>query len=405
MYLNKVNYSNQTLPTHGEINQGVSMIFRGDLKFGALQFHDVDIQLRLRNKVCPNELSIQLQKTGIEFDAKYHSISQKFGIFKTTADVPLNLRIKIAENKNGSYMGSFQSVVKLLGFQKQVNVSFSRSGSTFNTSGKVHGLYNAQVTCTAAGLASWESQTFVADGEFQEHSDDIIHSMSEALNRYAITSHNKAKKREESSRQTERRAKLRLEKAELFMRQTNEKMMRSHKAHDIAKRSLAVAEKHLNYIDRKARNYSKLVDKLRSEIEDLCQIKHCRAICQEGVACSTCYHDIKSKVMGSCFATCHKTQQERIPPFEETAWCQEEKCKRIHSTLGIFKKVFGETLGGIVKSVVTYVATTVVSAVYSPVAGAFVRGAIEFLDTGRPQDFHRSTTRFCGLPTRAPVHP
>ena len=387
MYLNKVNYSNQTLPTHGEINQGVSMIFRGDLKFGALQFHDVDIQLRLRNKVCPNELSIQLQKTGIEFDAKYHSISQKFGIFKTTADVPLNLRIKIAENKNGSYMGSFQSVVKLLGFQKQVNVSFSRSGSTFNTSGKVHGLYNAQVTCTAAGLASWESQTFVADGEFQEHSDDIIHSMSEALNRYAITSHNKAKKREESSRQTERRAKLRLEKAELFMRQTNEKMMRSHKAHDIAKRSLAVAEKHLNYIDRKARNYSKLVDKLRSEIEDLCQIKHCRAICQEGVACSTCYHDIKSKVMGSCFATCHKTQQERIPPFEETAWCQEEKCKRIHSTLGIFKKVFGETLGGIVKSVVTYVATTVVSAVYSPVAGAFVRGAIEFLDTGRPQDF------------------
>ena len=381
---------------YGETNVGTYVTFRGHLKFGPLRFNNLNIKLSVINSYCLNQSSTFSRNTGLEFSGNYHEIPRKLGVFDITSGIDLNLQLHITRNRNSSSTGSFQSMIKFLGIEKSVNVSISDTGLSFPVSGKIHGLFGASMICNA-GLASWENQRFNAVGEFDDKSEEasMRDSLSKELNRYALDVFNKAMRRETSSKETEQRAKARLENVLLFKKTMLEKVRRIRKEYLKSERELKSAEKNLTYLEQAAKNYSNEVNELRLELDGLCEIKQCFNICQEGLVCTKCFHDIIAKIMGVCPATCFNSEQRRLAPYTALALCEREKCTRIHSTNGLFKRIFGKKLGNIFKSVLSFGISALATFLGAPppVSSALGNGIVSLLDTGRVDEVLCSTVK------------
>ena len=362
------------------------VVFHGHIKFGPLQFPNLDIQLALRNSDCSKPTNSS-QNNGIELTGEPNKTPRrKFGIFELSPGLALKLRIRIARDRDSNSTCSFQSTAQILGFKILVNVDVSYKGLDFAASGKIHGLFGASMKCSAA-LAPWNSQIFTVAGELEDNSvrGGLKDSLKADLNKYAVQVLKKAKSRVAAVKETEQRAKLRLENVLLIKDDAMEKIQRIRKLHLIAERELTSAMKDLTYFEQAAKDYSADVEELKEDLDALCAVKECPDVCQEGVVCTTCYHDVIGKAMGMCPATCFKTEQRRLPPYTETVLCERPKCTRIHNTNGLFKMLLGKRIGNIVKNVLSLGISAVAIALRAPppLAAAIGSGLVTLVDTGR----------------------
>ncbi|XP_028397955.1 uncharacterized protein LOC114521651 [Dendronephthya gigantea] len=388
-FLDAMIYENKS--SYEEISNGISMSFNGNLKYGPIRFENLHIELSIGDLSCSNSMkscSNSTKTVGAVFTGDNYGKKgkTKFGIFRVSGNKPLNLLIAIARNKNSSSLGSFQAVTKILGFEKWVNVSFFEKGLAFRVDGKIHGLFDANMSCESR-LATWENQIFIVDGVFEDRltQTGLKHSLSLEMDRYAVRVFRKAMKRVRSINETEQRAKRRLEKVMTFEKLASETTQRAREEYQVASRGLKMAKQELAYLERAANNNSEELQELKSALDRLCPVKHCPDICQEGVSCTKCYQDIIGKAMGVCPATCFNTVQRRLPPLTEIVLCESQKCTRIHSTNGLFKRLLGETFGGILKSVVSFGISAFATFLGAPppLSSALGSGIVQLLDTGR----------------------
>ena len=374
-FLDTAIYSNKgrsELSKYTERNDGVMVAFHGHIKFGPLQFQNLDIQLAMRNSDC-SKASNSSQNTGVELTGEPNETRQrKFGIFELSSGLAHKLRIRIARDQDSNSTGSFQSTAQILGFKNLVNVDVSYKGLNFATSGKIHDLFDASMKCSSA-LVPWNSQIFSVAGEFEDNSvrGSLKNSLKIELNKYAAQVLKKATNRVAAVKETEQRAKVRLNNVLLIKNNALEKMQRIRKEYLRAERELVSAKKDLTYFERAEMDYSSDVKELKEDLDAICAVKQCPDVCQEGVVCTMCYHDIIGKTMGMCSATCFVTKQRRLPPYTEIVLCKRPKCTRTHNTNGFLKQIFGESFGNIAKDIIGLS------------FGVFGRGLATFMDTGR----------------------
>ena len=287
--------------------------FHGHIKFGPLQFPNLDIQLALRNSDC-SKTTNSSQNNGVELTGEPNKTQRrKFGIFERSPGLAQKLRIRIARDQDSNSSCSFQSTAQILGFKNLVNVDVSYKGLDFAASGKIHGLFGASMKCSAS-LAPWNSQIFTVAGELEDNSvrGSLKDSLKADLNKYAVQMLKKVTSRVAAVKETEQRAKVRLENVLLIRNNNMEKMQRIRKVYLVAEREFTSAMKDLTYFEQAAKDYSADVKELKEDLDALCAVKECPDVCQEGVVCTTCYHDVIGKAMGMCSATCFKTEQRRL---------------------------------------------------------------------------------------------
>ena len=387
------------------------MTFHGHIKFGPLQFQNLEIQLAMRNLDC-SKTTNSSQNIAVELTGEPNQTRQrKFGIFELSPDLTHKLQIRIPRDQGSNFTGSFQSTAKILGFKNLVKVDVSDKGIDFTTSGKIHGLFEASMKCSST-LATWNRQSFTVAGEFDHHSaqSSIKDSLKAELNKYAAHMLKKATSRVAAAKETEQRAKVRFENVLLIKNNAFQKLQRSSKEYLSAERKLASTMKDLAYFEQAANNYSADVDQLKKDLDVLCAVKECPDVCQEGVVCTTCYHDVIGKTMGMCSAMCLTTVQRRLPPYTEVVLCESPKCTRIHNTNGLFKKFLGKRFGSIVKGVLSFGITAVATVLGAPppVAAALGSGLVTLVDTGRVKEVFCSigkavVTSFIGGPSASKV--
>ena len=331
---------------NGGVISGVSMAFRGHLKFGPLRFEDVDIQLLTQQS---NTSSMLLEKadSGIELKGIYGDNVPKLGIFKTT---PLYLRLYIARKQNGSSWGSFQSVVKILGFEKHVNVSFSENGLNFNGSGMLHGLYDAQMRCHSR-LISWEDQRFAAIGEFWDKSGGLIEALYKALLGYGTRVLNRATRRVTAFKLREERAKKRVQNILDFTETRRREMNKAEEEYMAAEKNLKTAGLSLKNLER---NVSGSLTRLRLQLAKLCHVKECGDVCRKGVVCRKCDYKVAGKSKETCLDSCYKTEQRRIPLNGSSTLCEKHDCKRIYLKSALLRSYFENTIANITQKVFSY---------------------------------------------------
>ena len=319
----------------GDKINGVSIAFRGNLKFGPLRFDDVNIELRMQN----TELSIK---------GDYREITPKHsGIFKSA---PLEPQLYISRVESGSSMGSFQSLVNFLGIEKRVNVSFSRNGLTFNVSGKLHGLYDAFIRFDSP-LTSWESQTFVAAGEFVKKSDGLVEALDKALHAFGVDVFNRATRRVASFKLRKERAYTRLENTLAFEKTRRQEMDKAREDFMTAERRLEAAKKVLKNLEG---NVSARLKNLTSQLNKFCHMKQCSDVCRKGMVCRNCNYNIAAESRETCLATCFKTEQRVITSNVSSVLCKTQDCTRIYLKSSLSKVNLRNTLASITKEVFSY---------------------------------------------------
>ena len=331
---------------NGGVISGVSMAFRGHLKFGPLRFQDVDIRL-LAQQSNTSSMLPEKADSGIELKGIYRDNVPKLGMFKTT---PLYLRLYIARKQNGSSWGSFQSVVKILGFEKQVNVSFSENGLNFNASGMLHGLYDAQMRCHSC-LASWEDQRFAAIGEFGDKSGGLIEALYKVLLGYGTQVLNRATRRVTAFKLREERAKKRVQNILNFTETKRCEMNKAEGEYMAAEKNLKAAELSLKNLER---NVSGRLTRLGLQLAELCHVKECSDVCREGVVCRKCDYEVAGKSKETCLDSCYKTEQRRIPLNVSSTLCEKHDCKRIYLKSALLKSYFENTIANITKKVFSF---------------------------------------------------
>ena len=144
-FLDTVIYTNNEsqLSKYAERNDGVVMTFHGHIKFGPLQFQNLEIQLAMRNLDC-SKTTNSSQNIAVELTGEPNQTRQrKFGIFELSPDLTHKLQIRIPRDQGSNFTGSFQSTAKILGFKNLVKVDVSDKGIDFTTSGKIHGLFES----------------------------------------------------------------------------------------------------------------------------------------------------------------------------------------------------------------------------------------------------------------------
>ena len=377
---------------HTEVTDGFSCFFHGDLKFGGLKFRSSDVSLFMGNFVHSSYLttnSTNLTKNSVELFGRYTDRTNlTLGIFKHIPDIPINIRFFLAQETSKS-TGSFHAICNIFGIEKLINVSISHKGLSFEVSGKLYGSYAVSMNCLSR-LSSWENQVFDVEGRFEKDSvgTDLRSLLKRELDSYAANVIVQATKRLESADQTVERARARLDQVMLLKRKAVSKLQNLTNEYSITKRDSGFAQEYLKLLEKEVMNFSKDVEALQSDLNTLCEIRQCNKVCQEGILCTTCYEDVFGNSMGMCPATCFKAEQHRVPPFSEVVHCDRPKCKRIHNTNGLFKRVFGEEIGGIVKTVLSVGVSVVATGLGAPppVASALGEGLVTFLDTGRADE-------------------
>ena len=400
-FLDTILYNEKDRFHHSEKTNSISCALRGSLKVGLLRFNTMQVNLVIgSNGTFEN---------GVQLTGRFsESEDPTFGIFKRHLGSCMNIRFSFAENTPG-YTGSFCAIINIFGMEKSVNVSISNENIKFHVLGKMYSRFDASMNCSSR-ILPWGNQIFDVDGQFERNTakTDFVTALMKELESYGRNSISQAMKRKEAVDQTVEGARVRLEKVLSLKKVALNKLQRLTNEHAFAMKQFDTAKRTLKSLEIDAMNYSKDVDKLKLDLDNLCHRKQCDEVCQEGVHCSTCYEYVTEKSKGMCPATCFRTEQRLIPPYSEIVSCDRQKCKRIHSTNGFFKRVFGGLIGGIVKSVLSLAITGVATVLGAPppVAGALGSGITTLLDTGRVDEVFCSASKgflLAGIGGKSPL--
>ena len=377
---------------HFEKTDSLSCTFRGSLNVGLLRFNTAQVNLEMGEQVSPHtkfKNSLRLVGTFTE------SADLRFGIFKRHPGSCNHVRFLFAQNTPG-YTGFFCAICNMFGIEKLVNVSISDKDLKFQVRGKMYNRFDVNMNCSS-GILPWQNQVFNVEGQFDRNAGetDFVTTLKKELESYAKKSMSQAMNRKEAMDQTVERARVRLEKVLSLKKVALDELRRLNDNYVLAKQHFEMAKRTLKSLKVDTRNYSKDFQKLKLDLNNLCNVKQCDEVCQEGIYCTTCYEYITVKSKGMCPATCFRTEQRLIPPYSEVVHCDRQKCKRIHSTNGLFKRIFGDLIGGIVKAVLSIGITVVATALGTPppVAGALGSGITTLLDTGRVDEVFCSASR------------
>ena len=382
-FLDTIFYKGKNSVHYSEKTDSLSCSFRGTLKVGLLRFKTGQVNLLMGKQIGLNGTS----ENGIQLTGKFdESEDSTFGMFKRHPSSCLNVQFQFAQNTSW-YTGSFCAICNMFGIKKSVNVSISHKDVKFQVRGKVYDRFDAKLNCSSSILLPWENQVFDVDGTFERNAKetDLVAILRKELQSYAKHFILQAVQRKDAADRTVKRARIRQENILPLKSAAVSKLQHLTRDYAVAKKHYETAKGTLKTIQMEARNYSKEVDGLELRLKNLCNIKQCNQVCQEDIYCTTCYEYITENSKGMCPATCFRTNQRRIPPYSEVVYCDRPKCKRIHSTNGLFKRIFGGFLGGIVKSLFSFVVSTVTTAfgVPEPISRAIGSGVTAFLDTGR----------------------
>ena len=373
---------------HSEKTDSISCALRGSLKVGLLRFKTVHVHLVIgSNGTFEN---------GVQLTGRFsESEDPTFGIFKRHLGSCMNVRFSFAENTPG-YTGSFCAIINMFGMEKSVNVSISDENITFQVLGKMYSRFDASMNCLSRVLP-WGNQIFDVDGQFERNTAeaDFVTALMKELESYGRNSISQAMRRKEAVDQTVERARVRWKKVLSIKKVAHNKLQRLTSDYAFAKKQFETAKRTLKSLEMDARNYSKDIDELKFDLDSLCNIKQCDEVCQEGVHCSTCYQYVTEKFKGMCPATCFRTEQRLVPPYSEEVYCDRHNCKRIHSTNGLFKKIFSEKFAGLVKLGLPFAIEKVATTLGAPppVAGALGSGITTLLDTWRVDEVLCSASR------------
>ena len=390
-FLDTMLYKEKNRFHHSEKTDRLSCAFRGTLKIGHLRFNTEQINLLMDKKIGTNgtfETGVQLIGT---FSESEHS---KFGIFKRHPDCCANVRFLFAENTPG-YTGSFCAIINMFGMKKSVNISIYRKNIKFKILGKMYNRFDASMNCSSR-ILGWENQIFDVDGQFERNTADadFLTALMKALESYGRNSISQAMKRKDAIDQTVEHARVRLEKVLSIKKIALNKLQLLTSDYAESKKHFETAKRILKSFEIDASNYSKDVDRLKFDLDNLCKIEQCIEVCQKGIYCTKCYayEYGPDKFKKLCDATCFRSEP-RVFSYPKIVQCERKKCKRIHSTKGFFARVFGDVFGGILKSVVSFGLTLATSALgASPlVAGAVGGGVPVLIDTGRVDETLCST--------------
>ena len=374
-------YKESNLLEYKEQTDILSCAFRGTLKVGQLRFKTGDIDFLMGNKIGSNTTL----KNNVELTGTFSkSVDLTFGIFKRHQDSCNNVRFLFNQHTPG-YIGSFCAILDIFGIENLVNVSISHEDIKFQVRGKMYNRFDVSMNFSSR-ILPWENQVFNVDGHFERNTGetDFLTALKKELENFARNSISKAMKRKEAVDQTVERARIRLEKVLSLKKVALDNLKRLNNDYASATKHFQLAKSTLKSIEVEARNYSKDVERLKMDLDNLCNIRQCDELCQEGIHCTTCYEYITENSKGMCPATCSRTVQRRIPPYSEVLYCNRPKCERIHRKRGLFSKIFGDTLGTIIKSAVsiTIKAVATTFGVPPPIAGALGSGITTLIDTG-----------------------
>lgn len=300
--------------------QTVNMAVHGVLKFGPLRFDDVGIILKTQDEA-----------PGISLEGKPRSATRRYGIFTSNQR---NIRIQISGQDSRESVGLFESSVELLGFTSPVNVTVREDGLRFNTTGKVHGKYDADLSCVSP-LDSWDNQRFEASGKFRSGKDSLMAALSDTFFDYAGKVYNSAVKREAFFRKREQRAKNRLESILSVVKAKKQELNASQAEYNISKRNLLAAKMNLKSLQS---NLSQRVDRLKADLNQFCpEVKQCPDTCHAGVVCRHCQYKIIGKSKKTCLSMCQKTETRRIAKNSSLVPCKRQKCVRVYVKDGLVK--------------------------------------------------------------------
>ena len=317
-----------------EASNGVKMNFHGNLKFGALRFDKLEVELRFENLLCKNSTQTTLSGIIAQLSGKYGrrvgSAQKKLGIFKINRDSKINLHI--GRETDAASWGFFSGIVNVLGFQDTVNVSISNDGLDFYANGKIHGLFDAHATFKSS-LVSWNDQRYTATGVFKMNgnSDDLDQLLEIEITKYAADYLAKIRKRFDLSAETENRAKARLREVQILREQSRQKMNEIINENRKASGNLNSADDILNlfldFVDISSDRIRGLIRKL----EELCEVKNCLKVCVRGYYTRRKMKYTFRTVKHKCKVECHIPDQHLLASKKIPATCVNEKCKKIHS--------------------------------------------------------------------------
>ena len=336
-FLDTIVYKVNNLLEYNEKTDILSCAFRGTLKVGPLRFKTTEINFLMGKQTDSNGMF----GNGVQLTGTYSKSERStFGIFKHHPSTCMHVRFLFAENMPG-YTGSLCATVNIFGMKKSVNVTISNKDIKFQVREKIYNRFHASMNCSSR-ILWWEDQIFDVDGRFEKNTEDtdFISALKKELESNAKNSISQAMKRKEAVDQTVERARIRLENILSLKKAALNKLQRLISDYASAKKHFELAEKTLKSHEIDAGNYSKDVEKLKLDLDNLCNIKQCDQVCQEGIHCTTCYEYITENSKGVCPATCFRTQQWRIPPYSEAVSCSRPECERIHRKGGGFGSFF-----------------------------------------------------------------
>ena len=328
--------------------QTVNIAVNGALKFGPLRFDGVGIVLRTQDKAA----GISLRGTTTR------NTTRRYGIIKSNER---NVQIEISGQNSSESVGSFESNVELLGFTTYVNVTFGDDGLRFNTSGKVHGKYEANLSCVSP-LYSWNNQRFEVSGRFESGKGSLVDVLSDIFFEYADNVYNSAAKREAFFRKREQRAKNRLESILSVLEEKKMELNASQIDYNSSKRNLEAADMNLRSLEN---NVSQRVDKLKEDLNKFCpEVKQCPDTCQAGVVCKHCEYKIAGKSKRTCLSTCYKTETKKIANNLTIVPCKRQKCVRVYVKDGLVKTRLQKIMNKLKNDIFSFGRKT-----YSPIGG------------------------------------
>ena len=360
-FLDTILYKDRNSSKHHEKTNSLSCAFCGFLKVGSLRFHTTQVNLLMGDQFGLNtkfQSSLQLIGTFSE------SADFKSEIFKRYPANCMNVRFFFAQNTPG-YIGSFCAICNVFGIEKLVNVRISHENIKFKLRGKMYNRFDASMNCSSR-ILPWENQIFDVDGRFERNTGetDFVATLQKELENYAKKSISQAMKRKEAGNRAVERARIRLEKVLSFKKFSLNEFARVHGAYMLAQEHYDAAKETMKSIEIHLKEYSKDIEDIKLHLDSLCNIKHCKKVCQEDIICNTCHKHITEKSV--CPATCFRIEQRRIPPYSEATFCKRESCKRITSTDGLFKRLLGETIARSVKSTLSFALTATSTVLSAP---------------------------------------
>ena len=395
-FLDTMLYEDKNRFHHSEKTDSLSCAFRGTLKVGLLRFNTAQVNFQMGKRINSNIVF----KNSLQLTGAFNELGDlMFGIFQRHLSSCMNIRFLFSQNKPG-YTGSFCAICNIFDMKKIVNVSISHEDIKFQTRGKIYNRFDASMNCSSPILL-WEDQVYKVDGKFERNAGktDFVSTLKQEVESYAKNSISQAMKRKEAVNQTVERARVRLEKVLSLKKVALNKLQQLTSDYALAKKQFETAKRTLESLEIDARNYSKDIDKLKLDLHNLCNLKQCDDVCQEGIYCATCYEYVTENSKGTCPATCFRTEQRLIPPYSVVVHCHRQSCKRIHSTNGFFKIIFGDLFGELARAV-TSLAVTRVTTFFGappPLARAIGSGITTLLDTRRVDEPLCSATKTFAL--------